>query len=91
MAEFWVPSFDLETYKNYMPLFTSDIEIVRQRLDNLGAQYADVLPSSFRVLVLRGQRQLETEQFAYLLLPNLEKDFLDVDEHVNMFFYQRFV
>ena len=91
MAELWVPKYDLQIYEKYKILFTSAINTVCQRFNSLGAQYADALSPSVRILLLRGQRQLQAEQFGYLLLPNLSNSGSVETSNLNGFFYQRFV
>lgn len=91
MMELWVPKYTDEAYKRFAPLFTSVIDEVNQRLDRLSAQYADTLPASFRVLILRSRRQLGAEKTVFLWLDPLLNATSTDQNGRNIFFYQRFV
>lgn len=91
MAELWIPKYAEDTYQRFLPLFTEGLLIVQNRFDRLIQLFPDVLPPDFRSVLVRANRQLEVERSVYTQLPVLTDGGIIPADHVEVFFYGRFV
>jgi hypothetical protein len=91
MVELWIPKYSEEAYSRFRPLFTEGLREIQDLLDRLIQLFADVLPPDFRSLLVRANRQLEVERSVYVQLPALLAAGVIRIEHVEHFFYGRFV
>ena len=89
-AELWVPKYTEDIYERFLPLFDEGLLQVQQRFDRLIQLFADVLPPDFRAMLVRANRQLRTEHWAYLALKRYFGEAAE-REDLNLYFYQRFV
>ena len=88
-AELWVPKYTDEVYRRFLPLFDDGIARLQTRFDRLIQLFADVLPTDFQAMLVRANRQLETERSVYLHLASFAGESTD-EKTKNAFFYQRF-
>lgn len=89
-AELWVPEYTEDKYQKFLPLFDASLLVVQQRFDRLIQLFTDVLPLDFRVILVRANRQLNTERTVYLLFKEILGEEVE-HEVLKQFFYQRFV
>lgn len=89
-AEVWIPKYTEDIYQKFLPLFNEGLLQVQRRFDRLIQLFADVLPPDFRAILVRANRQLNTERWAYLALKNIVGEATE-REAPNLYFYQRFV
>jgi len=86
-AELWIPEYTEDIYAKFLPLFDDGLLQVQQRFDRLIQLFADVFPPDFKAVLIRANRQLNTERIVYLAVKNIFSEPADRDS----FFYQRFV
>lgn len=86
MAELWIPKYSKNTYLRFTPLFADGIREVQGRFDRLIQLFPDVLPDDFRSLLVRANRQLETERTVYLQLPAMVGDMITEEQSEGIFY-----
>lgn len=74
-----VPDYSPELYAHCRPLFNTSVDVLVRRFDRLIQNFGRVLPEDFQVELVRAQRQLSVEQFAYRTLPELVQHIPGVD------------
>lgn len=67
----WIPDYTEEEYRHYLPLFRDGIKTVQHDFDRAMHLFPDVLGPEFRVFLVRKHRNLETQRWAYLSLPQI--------------------
>lgn len=65
-AELWIPKYTEEIYQKFLPLFDDGLVVLQQRFDRIIQLFADVLPSDFRAILVRANRQFHNERSVYL-------------------------
>lgn len=80
MIDFWQHDYSVETWTHFLPLFSDAVVDIQRRFDRLIQLFPDVLPYDFRTVLLRAQRQLNSERVSYLTAPHLSKYWPQITE-----------
>ncbi len=73
------PDYSPDLYAHCRPLFNTSIDVLLRRFDRLIQNFGRVLPDDFQAELVRTQRQLVVEQFAYRALPELTAKVSGID------------
>jgi hypothetical protein len=86
MQECWIPPYSPQAYQTYNGLFISKLPALIEKLTRVSMVFADVLPDTIRVELLRGSRQLAVEARAYAAM----RQWAIPAEHHSEYFHIRF-